>query len=170
MKIRFAVATSLSALALAIALAPVAGADDTPLALGESWAQANDSLNASGSAANDRSLAVTTGDVQVPLNGIAATKGASALHNQGVIVDRGGVIDNDGFDLDLSVGALAVSLGMTTATLRDVTVLPLGTEIGFQTGQFFNVTMHNSNGVNVINANTGIASQANHIGFAAIVK
>lgn len=170
MKNTLTVFGSVSALALSLALSPLAMADDAPIALGESVATANDSLGAGGSAANDRSIAVTTDDVLAPLNGAAATEGAYAVQNLGLFADRGGTIDNDGFDLDLAVGDLVVELGFTTATMTGTNVLAVGSEGGFNTGQFFNVSLCNSEGVNVVNANTGIATQATHFGFAAIIK
>lgn len=170
MKTTLAALGSVSAVALALALSPVAIADDQPTALSESWAQANDSLGAGGSAANDRSIAVTTDDILVPLNGAAASDGAYAVHNLGLFADRGGTIDNDGFDLDLNVGDLVVELGVTTASLNGATVTPLSNQFGFATGDIFNLSLCNSDGINIVNANTGIASQATHLGVSSIVK
>lgn len=168
MKINFAVMSSVSALALSLALSPAAMADDAPIALSDAVATADDSLGAGGAAANDRSVA--TDDNLFPVNGAAATDGAYAIQNAGSLADRGGIVDNDGFELNLNVGDLVVELGSATATLSGTNVLPIGSETGFATGQFFNVSLSNSEGVNVVNANTGIASQATHFGFAAIVK
>lgn len=170
MKTKLAVMGSVSALALALALAPVAKADDAPLALSESWAQANDTLGAGGSAANDRSIAVTTDDIMVPLNGAAATDGGYALHNLGLLAEHGGTIDNDGFDLDLTVGDLVVELGVTTASLNGATVTPLSNQLGFVTGDIFNLSLCNSDGINIVNANTGIASQSTHLGVSSLIK